>query len=190
MKTEEWRPVDGWPYEVSDHGQVRRAITSGRQKSTYPGRILRGHRHKDGYRAVLLCAEGRQKHFLVHRLVAHAFLGPPPTSDHDVAHGDGSRDNNHVANLRWATARENCADTIRHGRTPRGERSSAHKLTDADVLALRDARKQSGLSYDELGRRFGVSGAHAHRLVTGSRRPWVRAEPDGMSTSPHGGATG
>lgn len=39
----------------------------------------------------------------MHRLVAIAFLGDPPTPDHTVDHIDTDTTNNKVSNLRWAT---------------------------------------------------------------------------------------
>ncbi|CAK0890651.1 unnamed protein product [Prorocentrum cordatum] len=44
----------------------------------------------------------------VHRLVAHAFLGPPPSTQHcDVNHKDRDRGNNHIDNLEFVTRSEN-----------------------------------------------------------------------------------
>tara|TARA_Y100000389_G_scaffold58811_1_gene54791 strand:+ start:703 stop:1755 length:1053 start_codon:yes stop_codon:yes gene_type:complete len=46
------------------------------------------------------------KMYLVHRLVALAFLGPPPTSSHSVDHCNQNSTDNRVSNLRWATKSE------------------------------------------------------------------------------------
>lgn len=43
----------------------------------------------------------------VHRIVAFAFLGEPPTSQHIVDHIDTNRRNNRPQNLRWLTKLEN-----------------------------------------------------------------------------------
>ena len=43
----------------------------------------------------------------VHRIVAFAFLGVPPTSQHVVDHIDTNRSNNRPDNLRWLTKLEN-----------------------------------------------------------------------------------
>lgn len=43
----------------------------------------------------------------IHRIVAIAFLGPPPTAQHVVDHIDTNRQNNRPENLRWVTRFEN-----------------------------------------------------------------------------------
>ncbi len=43
----------------------------------------------------------------VHRVVATAFLGEPPSNDHVVDHIDHNRRNNRQENLRWVTRAEN-----------------------------------------------------------------------------------
>ena len=43
----------------------------------------------------------------VHRIVAYAFLGNPPTDQHVVDHIDTNRRNNRPENLRWLTRLEN-----------------------------------------------------------------------------------
>lgn len=43
----------------------------------------------------------------VHRIVAYAFLGEPPTKQHVVDHIDTNRRNNRPENLRWVTKLEN-----------------------------------------------------------------------------------
>lgn len=44
---------------------------------------------------------------VVHRIVAFAFLGEPPTAQHIVDHWDTNRQNNRPENLRWLTKLEN-----------------------------------------------------------------------------------
>lgn len=119
--TERWLPIDGFPYEVSDAGRVRRAPTS-RYRNSTPDGVLKPVPIAGGYLKVSLVDRGRHRQELVHRLVAHAFLGPQPTPKHEVAHSDGTCTNNRATNLRWATHQENIDDRERHGRTSRGPR--------------------------------------------------------------------
>lgn len=137
---EEWRAVEGWPYEVSDLGRVRRtAAPAGRTRA---GRILTPCLYRAGckYWRVTLSRGGLAKTFRVHRLVAVAFIGPPPSKRHGVAHTDGNPANNAAANLRWATAKENEADKRTHGTNLVGTKVSGHRLDNESVSAIRKLR--------------------------------------------------
>lgn len=79
---------------VSSHGRVK----------TMQGIIHSGTASPDGYRYSGI--GGRT--LGVHRLVARAFLGHPPTVNHcQVHHRDGVKCNNHVSNLEYVTPSQN-----------------------------------------------------------------------------------
>lgn len=46
------------------------------------------------------------------------------------------------------------------------------KLTDAEVVAIQQMRDATGLSFREIGSRFGVSDEHARRICNGLRRQY------------------
>ena len=106
---EEWRPM----IDPRSGSVVRgRNVSSlGRIKSK-AGHISFGSVKKDGYSYTRIKV-GSISHYqdeLVHRLVAAAFLGLPPTSEHSqVNHIDGNRSNNAVGNLEYVTPAENNA---------------------------------------------------------------------------------
>ncbi len=52
------------------------------------------------------CIQIRRKMYLVHRLVALAFIPADDTTLH-IDHIDGDRANNNISNLRWCTQKEN-----------------------------------------------------------------------------------
>lgn len=64
------------------------------------------------YLQVTLCKEGKSKQFLVHRLVAEAYI-PNPDNLETVDHIDGNKEHNYINNLRWMTR----ADNTRKGRS-------------------------------------------------------------------------
>ena len=61
---------------------------------------------KDGYKRVNLKINDTVKMYLVHRLVATAFI-PNPENKLQVNHKDGVRTNNNIENLEWCSAKEN-----------------------------------------------------------------------------------
>jgi hypothetical protein len=94
--SEEWKPLEFPRYEVSNLGRVRRVDT---------GAIISQRHNKQNYTETNL-------QFRTHRLVAQAFLGPPPTLQHTVDHINRKRDDNRVENLRWATSLEQTTNRI------------------------------------------------------------------------------
>jgi hypothetical protein len=92
-------------YEISDYGEIRNAKA---QRPLHPS--LNGN----GYYIVNLTVLDRETRriFLVHRLVASAFLGPPPDGAKcDVDHIDGDPKNNEVGNLQWLTKQKHAEKT-------------------------------------------------------------------------------
>lgn len=103
-----WRAIDGYEniYEISDSGEVRRIDT---------GYILKGHINPDGYHRVTLTVSGKSKIFLLHRLIAIAFI-PNPYGYPCVNHKDENKSNNSINNLEWCTYRYNLNFGTRNSR--------------------------------------------------------------------------
>lgn len=115
IRGEVWRLVENFPdYEVSNFGRVRRVTDAG----IYPaGYILATTTLLKGYPSVeLRNAEGFVRH-KVHRLVARAFLGPPPVGS-QVDHIDGNKRNSRDTNLEYVTPSENARRAQRLGLRP------------------------------------------------------------------------
>ena len=99
---EEWRPVVGYEglYEVSNTGRVRSVDKYDSMNRFLRGRILRLFTDGLGYLRAQLYSNSKRKSFLVHRLVAQAFI-PNPDNLPQVNHRDENPGNNNVDNLEW-----------------------------------------------------------------------------------------
>lgn len=106
-----WKEIEGTAgrYSISNDGQVRANWSEVPQRHTKTRlriekqKLLKLPVHTAGYYRVAL-GRGNQKY--VHRLVAAAFLDNPENLP-QVDHIDGNRQNNHVSNLRWVSAKQN-----------------------------------------------------------------------------------
>ena len=83
------------------------AVTScGRVYSYKRRRFLKPVCEKNGYLRVCLCRDGEIKWYLVHRLVAEAFI-PNPDNLPQINHKDENKANNCLQNLEWCDAKYN-----------------------------------------------------------------------------------
>jgi len=103
LNMEIYKPVTGYEdlYEISDFGNVRNCKT---------GRILKGSERKNGYLCVHFYVNGKNKFYLIHRLVALTFLENPENKP-SVDHIDRNKQNNRLENLKWCTNSENQINT-------------------------------------------------------------------------------
>jgi HNH endonuclease/NUMOD4 motif len=167
---EEWRLVRGYPaYEVSNHGRVRRCQGG---RGCTAGHVLRPASRGSGHLYVML-ADGRgktRKHY-VHRLVAAAFLGPPPFDGALVLHQDDDPTNNAPANLYWGSHQDNVLDAKLNRKLPQAPRQRGGQPGEANgsaVLTGEEVVKIKGL----LGP--GLCGACISRLY-GVRKETIYA---------------
>lgn len=157
-RIETWRPVAGWPYEVSSFGNVRRI-----GKKTCLAWVW-----ANGYAAVNFCQNGVIQQFQVSRLVCQAFYGDPPFPDAYACHNDRDRNNNRVGNLRWAPPADNQRDRVRHGTDLRGSEIGNAKLTEADIPAIRGRLRRE--TYGAIAADYGVTPSNISAIKRG--RSW------------------
>lgn len=180
---EDWRPVVGFElqYEVSNAGRVRRLarelIRANGKRYRVAEKLLAQVAHPRGYRMVgFKVAPKTNRVFLVHRIVAQAFI-PNPDGLPDVNHKDLDKTNNVVGNLEWVTERGNQRHAASHGRFHgRTNVNARFKLTPVDVdniLIWLDA----GARQDVIAEQFGISQSMVSMIKT--KRAWV--DPESLS---------
>lgn len=121
-----WKHFDkeNYPrYMVSNYGRVKTldwkmpwTTRSGKKSAQLiKGRILKAAKKKNGYMSLTLYGGPKnKKDFLVHRMVAIAFIDNPEGKK-CVNHKNSIRDDNRLENLEWATHSENVLHGYNHG---------------------------------------------------------------------------
>jgi len=146
IDTQEWVPIHALPgFEACIEYYVNR---KGDVKSTKQSkdRLLKHRPHKAGYPTVCLTqriGKGKILDVCVHKLVAFAFLGPPPTPYGNakgctiVDHIDEDKTNPDASNLRWVSWTEN--NTKReYQRRPRNTPEQAAAAKERQRVSNRD----------------------------------------------------
>lgn len=123
---EEWRDISGYVglYQVSNLGRVKSLDRVATYQKVYVDKIVTAtHDFRSrilnpstdkGYLSVVLSKAGTTRTFLIHRLVALAFI-PNPDNKPQVNHKNGDTTKNEVTNLEWATERENQQHAVQSG---------------------------------------------------------------------------
>ena len=127
-------------YSVSNYGRVRNDKTN---------RLLKPSTDGNGYIAIRLPVNGKDKNFRLHREVAKAFL-PNPDNLPEVNHKKGVLSDNRASELEWVTHSQNMIHAVETGSLPvkSGESSPNAKLTESTVHKICELL-QSGKSCSE-----------------------------------------
>lgn len=121
---EKWKDIFGYDgmYQVSDLGRVR-SKKYGRWK------MLKPRKTNCGYLRVMLCKDGNLKNYMVHRLVAQAFIENDNIFNDQVNHINEDKTDNRAVNLEWCDCRyNNTYNNIR--RRCRENNCKRHKLKE------------------------------------------------------------
>ena len=185
MIEEIWKDIPGWEgsYQVSSLGRVRsidRMVTAIDGKVHHrKGRFLKPRRTDRNYLNVVLSkTKSYQPSIRIHRLVALAFIGPPPDPKMEINHKNGVRDDNRVENIEWVTKSENVKHAFRIGlRCWKGENHPTSKLTENQVLEIKRLIRD-GLGNTEIAKRYNVKHYTISKIRTGDNWPHVSLPED------------
>ena len=163
--TEEWRDIEGFNglYKVSNTGRVisfKQSRFSKRNDFYELKQKPRGGR----YKVVYLSINGKGNGYLVHRLVAKAFV-PNPENYPCVNHKDEDIYNNRSYNLEWCSHKYNC----NYG--TRTERIKANMPQNKAVyqLSMRGEIIASYKTIKEASKKTGISAGHICSVCKGGR---------------------
>lgn len=171
--SEEWRAIPGYEgYEASSLGRIksldRHLMFPGRWGPTrrfHRGRILRIKVKPNGY--CFVYTDGA-RYLHVHRGVALAFHGQPPSPKHEGAHLNRNKWDNMPSNIVWATHLENMDHARQHGTLPVGSRNGTHVLCEQIIPAIIE-RYTNGESSAFLAAEFRVSSSAINQVIRAER---------------------
>ena len=128
MKKTIWKDISGYEglYQISSDGDVM----SLRKK-----KIMKPF-DNNGYLRIGLSKDGKRKNYLIHRLVAKAFL-VKGVDENEINHIDLNKKNNSYKNLEWVTGSQN----VRH----------AVKEIEGRKAHLKEKMSDIGIKYNHLG---------------------------------------
>ena len=140
---EKWKTISDYEnYKVSNLGRIKNINYRGTGRE----KILKGTSYNN-YVYVTLRKDNESKTFLLHRLVAQAFI-PNVENKPCINHIDCNRKNNKVNNLEWCTQQENIAYMDKKNR-----RVGNKKMTEQDVKNIRN-KKKKGLFYKNVWQEY------------------------------------
>lgn len=159
MTEEIYKSVVGYEgfYEVSNLGNIR-SLPRGKK-----GKVKQMKPTKQHYYNIDLCKHGEIKRWLMHRLIAIAFI-PNPENKPMVNHIDGNKHNNRLDNLEWVTGSENQKHAVRIGiKSAKGTKNSSCKLTEKQVLEILVNKSP----YPVISEQYGISISTVSNIKTG-----------------------
>jgi hypothetical protein len=138
-------------YQISNLGRVksndRKYLMKGKYPSIKKGKLLTIDKSTN-YDRVQIIFDGQRNKYLVHRLVAIAFIPNDDKTKTQVNHLDGNKRNNNLDNLEWVTHGEN----MKHSYKELNRTLPNRKLTTEQIKEIRQivgkTNTQIGLDYN------------------------------------------
>jgi len=173
---EQWKDIPDYEgiYQASDLGRIKSLDRLVRHRNIYAllkSRIYTISLLNNKYLNVGLNKNGKQRTFLVHRLIALSFI-PNPENKPEVNH-KGEKPNkldNRVWMLEWATKKENTehCDNNKLRNPAKGERVHLAKLTEKEVLEIRAIGKS--MSQQKIAVKYNMTPSIIGKIL--NRKTW------------------
>ena len=151
---ENWKDVVGYEglYQVSNLGSVKRleGYRGNGKQYFVKEHIVKQFANKDGYLRITLSKNNKTKKFMVHRLVAEAFI-PNSMNLPQVNHVDENVQNNCASNLEWVTQKENSNHGTRNERISNAQKGNDYKRKPVYCFELKKIFDGIDIAAKELG---------------------------------------
>lgn len=166
-KEEIWKDIEGYEgyYQVSNFGRIKslaRKTKNGQGFRPIKESIRKIHYSKSlGYWMVTLKVKSTndnvliENRFLVHRLVAKAFI-PNPENKPQINHIDANKLNANVSNLEWTTQKENMRHAVNIG-TKIGALKGNVPINSMPIVAIKDLAIMEFTSKEKAMKHFKVT---------------------------------
>ena len=148
-------------------------------------REVRQHPNRHGYlRCHLYLSTSRKSDVMVHRVIALAFLGEPPSPLFEVDHLSTVKSDNRVENLEWVSRESNMGRSFARGthtsviheyRGPKRRSMHKAKLSPDEVRAVHRAR-MAGAELSEIAAEFTITVSNASMICAGKTWPAIYRE--------------
>lgn len=135
--------------------------------------FLKHQYDRTGYHRVKFLINGKEKWFLVHRLILITYKGLDLNRKF-VNHMDGDKNNNNLSNLEWVTASENKKHAFRTGLTSfKDGKSPSCKLTIAQVITIKKEliKNSHYRNIVKLANKYGVTNSSIYNIKLGKTWP-------------------
>jgi hypothetical protein len=147
-------------YYITETGEIWSKKYHPKKNPNCKLKQLKVNRDTNGYLMVWLQIDGKNTGKLIHRLVGEIFL-PNPENKPQINHIDGNKTNNHISNLEWCDRSHNIKHAYQIGlKKPidtKGQKNGNSKLTQQQVLEIRELYSSGNYSQKELSKKFNVS---------------------------------
>jgi hypothetical protein len=176
MEKEIFKDIKGYEglYQISNLGRVKSFNKKIKHMSGYrliKEKFIKPHLGKNGYYAIDLKNNTKREKYTIHRLIAIHFILNLENKP-QVNHINGIKTDNSIENLEWVTNLENAKHAYKTGLIKLGERSNLSKLTDKQVLEIKERLKNKE-SHELIAKSYNVHRTSISKINQNKTRQYL-----------------